>query len=380
MDIEVEVADSVSSVPRASWDALVGADNPFVEHAFLSLLEDSESVGAGTGWLPAPILVRTEGRLIGAAPAYVKSDSYGEYIFDWSFAQAAARARIPYYPKLVVAVPFTPATGPRLLVHPDFEASVIRRALLAGMNRLRQATQSSSIHILFSPADEAHALSELGLLHRTTHQYHFTNPGYGSFDDFLGELRSEDRKQIRRERRKVSEQGIETELRRGDQLSVEEWSILFELYTSTSGRKWGRPYLTRAFFERASAYVGHRALVGFARDRRGEILAGTLSFEKGACVYGRYWGSFGELDGVHFELCYYQLIDHLIRTKKSLLEAGAQGEHKIKRGFRPSPTHSLHHFESSGLARAAARAFHAESAELPGLLETLSTHLPFRRR
>ncbi|MBI2375149.1 MAG: N-acetyltransferase [Deltaproteobacteria bacterium] len=379
MRLSVEVVPSLSAVDPNEWNAL-SADNPFVEHEFLRLLEDSGSVGEGSGWLPTPLLVRDGKTLVGAAPAYLKTDSYGEYIFDWSLAQAAARARIHYYPKLVVAVPFTPATGPRLLVHPDQDAKEIEAALLTALQRFREETDASSVHVLFCTEEVAARNARGPILHRTTHQYHFENPGYETFDDFLSDLRSEHRKQIKKERRKIESQGLSTELRPGTDLTGGEWSTLFELYTSTSGRKWGRPYLTRAFFEEAGPRVGHRALVGFARSSSGKIVAGTLSFAKSSTLYGRYWGCFEDFDGLHFELCYYQLIEHAIRHRMTRVEAGAQGEHKIKRGFRPRAVHSLHAFAHRGLSQAAARAFTAEQADLPETLEGLATHLPFRRK
>jgi predicted N-acyltransferase len=344
----------VSSVPAAAWDALVGDDNPFVEHAFLALLEESGSVGRGTAWLARPVLVHADGRLVGAAPAYVRADSYGEYIFDWAWAQAATRAGLDYYPKLSVAVPFTPATGPRLLVHPDAPRDAVVDALLDGLEALAAAVGASGSHVLFHEARESEALEARGFVRRATHQYHWRNDGYASFDDFLGALRASARKQIRRERRELE-----------------------RFYFSTAQEKWGRPYLTPRFFALAPERVGRRAL-GVVARRDGVPIAGTLSFEKGAHVYGRYWGAVEHVPMLHFELCYYQLVEHAIRTGKRLVEAGAQGEHKLKRGFVPVAIHSAHRLVHPGLHDAVRRFVEQERDALGEALPEWAEHAPFR--
>ena len=361
--MEIRVLRALDDVAPERWDALAGEHNPFVEHAFLSLLERSGSVGPGTGWEPVHVVVEEAGELVGAAPCYLKDESYGEYIFDWSWAEAAARAGLPYYPKLVVAVPFTPATGPRLLVREDADRDVVRHALVDGLEALMDEVDAQGLHVLFSLDEEAAFLESRGLVRRATHQFHWRNDGYTSFDSFLDTLRSEPRKQIRKERRKVRESGLCLEVRRGDELSPEEWRCLDRLYRSTSGRKWGSPYLTRRFFEEAAGIVGHRAVVAFARseDEGGKIVAGALSFEKGAHLYGRYWGAFVDVDSLHFEVCYYQLIERAIERGLSLVEAGAQGPHKLKRGFLPVVTHSSHKLKHPALHDAVLRAMRAEA-------------------
>jgi predicted N-acyltransferase len=376
-DLTVSLAASLADVAPAEWDLLAGDDNPFVEHAFLRLLETSGSVGPGTGWQPRHVLVRRAGVLVGAAPTYVKSHSYGEYIFDWAWAEAAMRAGLPYYPKLVVGVPFTPATGPRFLRHPRASAPQVRDALFAGLRAACKELSGSGIHVLFALDHEADALARLGMSRRATHQYHWRNDGYGSFEDFLAALRAPARKQIRRERRRVVESGVEIEVVRGDALHPPGWQRVYELYLATGKRKWGDPYLTAAFFEQARETVGHRVLVVLAR-RRGRIVAMALSFEKGRHLYGRYWGADSFVDGLHFELCYYRLIEHAIATQKTLVEAGAQGEHKLKRGFVPVVTHSAHWLSHPGLHQAVSEALREEQRETAGLIEALGTHLPFR--
>ena len=371
----IEICGSLGAVDPAEWDALEHGDNPFTVHAFLRLLETSGSVGRGTGWTPSYVLLREEGRLIGAVVAYEKSDSYGEYIFDWAFAEAAARARIPYYPKIVAAVPFTPATGRRLLMAPGRAVSA---ELIAGLLELHRARRSSSVHVLFCSEEEALALEGAGFIRRRTHQYHFTNPGYASFDEFLGSLRSEVRKQIKKERRRIAEQGVEVVVKRGLEIDAEDWATLDRLYRITGSTKWGRPYLTPAFFRGARDTIGPSALAVFGR-REGQIIAGTLSFERGAQLFGRYWGTTAEVDGLHIELCYYRLLDHAIAAKMRRVEAGAQGEHKLKRGFLPSPIESAHLFEHKDLHRAARGAMEHERLELERALPEWTAAGPFRQ-
>lgn len=376
--MRVEIKEGLSDVDPAAWDALAGEHNPFVEHAFLHLLETSKSATGEEGWLPLHVLVHDDGgQLVGAAPCYLKSHSYGEYIFDWMWAEAAERAGIEYYPKLLVGVPFTPATGPRLLTHPSADRDEVRLALLAGLDALRDETGAHGTHVLFCEDDEAAFCAEHGYFRRATHQFHWRNDGYQSFEQFLGALKSQARKQIRKERRRVVESGLTVELRRGDELDAEEWRTLFRLYQHTGSRKWGSPYLTRAFFDDAKEKLGPRAVVCFARER-GRIVAGTLSFEKGKHLYGRYWGAFEHVDMLHFELCYYRLLEHAIESGLTLVEAGAQGPHKLKRGFLPVITHSVHKLTHPGLHDALARAVRQEERAVRSEVEYAQEDGPFR--
>jgi len=371
--LEVTCVPSLDEVNAPAWDALAGDDNPFVEHAFLSLLESSGSVGRGTGWQPMHLLVHRGNELVGAAPLYLKGHSFGEYVFDWAWADAAARADVPYYPKLVAAVPFTPATGPRLLA----SDAVVRTALAAGLRTAATELDASGCHVLLPDAGELDALVAAGFAHRITHQYHWHNDGYGDFDEFLAALRAPVRKQIRRERRRVREQGFNIEVVRGDELPARDWSTLYRLYLATGSRKWGDPYLTAEFFAHAAERVGHRIVVVIAR-RAGVMVAASLSFEKGRHLYGRYWGTLERADCLHFELCYYRLIEHAIDSGKALFEAGAQGEHKIKRGLIPVAVHSAHWLAHPGLHHAVAGYIDHERRETRAFVAALGRHSPFR--
>lgn len=375
--LKITLGTAIGDVDAAAWDALANDPNPFIEHAFLALLESSRSVGPRTGWAPAPVLVHDGDRLVGAAPAYVRADSYGEYVFDWSWAEAAGRAGIPYYPKITVAVPFTPATGPRLLVHPEADQAAVTAQLVRGLEQLRARHHASSVHVLCCLDREAEQLEQAGYLRRATHQYHWRNDGYATFDDFLGALRSEARKQIKKERRRIAEQGVQIVIKQGLEVEEEDWRTLDRLYRVHSAGKWGRPYLTPRFFAGARDTIGHRAVAAFAL-REGAVIAGTLSFERGTGLYGRYWGATEQVDGLHFELCYYALIEHAIRTHKRLFEAGAQGEHKIKRGFVPVAIHSAHAIEDPDLRAAIARFLAQERRAVTDALPEWAEHGPFR--
>jgi predicted N-acyltransferase len=376
-ELTVELATSLAAVEAKAWDALAPADNPFLDHAFLRLLETSQSVGEAAGWIPVHVLVKEGEKLVGACPTYLKTHSYGEYIFDWSWANAAERSGIPYYPKLVVGVPFTPATGPRFLVHAEADDLRIRSALLKGLEVAQGELGAQGIHILFCTDEEAAFCEKAGLARRATHQFHWRNDGYKTFEDFLGRLTSRARKQIRKERRRLHESPLILQRHRGDEISDAEWEAMYRLYMSTSARKWGEPYLTADFFMDARQKIGHLALLSFARveDR---VLAGTLSFQKGRHLYGRYWGAFELLDGLHFELCYYQLIDHAIEKGMTLVEAGAQGEHKIKRGFVPVAVHSAHRLAHPRVQEIIAQSCRHERNDLLRSLPHLQRHAPFK--
>ena len=380
------VVDSVTALPAAAWNNLSeGQDNPFVEHAFLSLLETSGSVGDKTGWTPRIVLVEdAAGALVAAAPCYRRTDSFGEFIFDHGIAEASRRLRLPYYPKLTVAVPFTPATGPRLLVRDDVaDAGGVLDVLLDGIERLQRQEGASSTHVLFCADAEASLLAARGFRRRASLQFHWRNEGYASFEDFLGRLRSEERKQIRRERRRVVDSGLVVEVKTGADVPPSWWPRIFALYAGIYDRKWGRPYLTRAFFDGIPRVLGDRAVVAVARDpaRADEadgVVAMTLSFEKGRALFGRNWGTDVDVPGLHFELCYYALLERAIARGQTLVEAGAQGEHKLKRGYLPCVTHSAHRFVDDRLDVAVARFFDDERAAVLAERDALAAHGPFR--
>ncbi|MDF1563196.1 MAG: GNAT family N-acetyltransferase [Deltaproteobacteria bacterium] len=377
--LELSVDAGLSEVPAPDWDALVPPDDPFSEHAFLLALEESGSVGEGTGWLPRHLLLHRGGRLVGAAPCYLKTHSYGEYIFDWAWAEAAGRAGLPYYPKLVCAVPFTPVSGGRLLVHPEEDAQELRAALARGLTRLAEGEGASSVHVLFCEEAERAALAKRGYLPRTSLQYHWQNEGgWQCFEDFLGSLRSSARKQIRRERRKAQEHGLTISLRPAAALGAREWEVLWRCYQDTGARKWGSPYLTRAFFDRLPGLPEGRVKVALAHAGD-EPVAAALLFEKGRTLYGRYWGSLHHYDHLHFELCYYTPLEHCLTHGLSRFEAGAQGEHKIRRGLMPRETRSAHLLRHPALHEAVGRFVQEEAAALREESEWLSRHGPFHR-
>lgn len=345
--MRLTITGGVREVEAADWDALEQGRSPFLSHAFLAALEDSGSVGPGSGWQPLFVLAHDGEALVGAAPAYVKSHSYGEYIFDWGWAEGAMRAGIDYYPKLVVAVPFTPATGRRLLVAPG--RADVRRALIGALQESAERLGMSSVHALFCEADEQTDLVEAGWLPRTTMQYHWRNfGGWTDFDGFLGAMRSKRRREIRRERRKVVEAGIDVGMLRGDEVGAAEWAAMWRFYQDTTNRKWGQAYLKRGFFEQIARTLGDSVRMAVAR-RDGQIIATALNFAGDGALYGRYWGCSEQHRQLHFETCYYASIDHCLVEGLELYEAGAQGEHKIPRGFLASPIRSAHWLRHPGL-------------------------------
>lgn len=386
MVVRTRIVGSFGDVSGTAWDALTGDDNPFVEHAFLWALEKSKSIGKGTSWMPKIIVAEEDGVVVGAVTAFVRGDSFGEFIFDWQIAEAAARFGLRYFPKLTVAVPFTPATGPRLLTRRDDVRPVLEQALVD----LQKSEGASSTHVLFATDREAAALSsssssaaeKSAWLRRASLQFHWRNGGYASFDDFLAALAHDERKQIKRERRRVQESGLVIEVRTGAEVPVDWWPRLYALYAGIYDRKWGRPYLTRAFFDLIPTMLGERALVVVARDPQktgaDSVMAMTLSFEKGKHCYGRYWGTDVDVPGLHFELCYYVLIDRAIARGQSLVEAGAQGEHKLKRGYLPVITHSVHRFADPRFHAAVARFFVDEAVAVTAERDALALHGPFK--
>ena len=377
--VRARVVSSFADIDASSWDALVStasADNPFLEHAFLWGLERSGSLT--TSWLPRIVVVEADGKLLGAAPAFLRSDSFGEFIFDWQFADAARHFGLHYYPKLTVAVPFTPATGPRLLVsRADIEPVVV-----AGLLALEKQEGASSTHLLFCTDREAGSLAQQGFTRRASLQFHWRNNGYGCFDDFLQALSHEERKKIRRERARVKETGLVIEVRAGHEVPPTWWPRLHALYAGIYDRKWGRPYLTKAFFDAIPTTLAERAVVAVARDPTNPdhdgVVAMTLSFERGRHCYGRYWGSDVDVPGLHFELCYYALVERAIARGQTLVEAGAQGEHKLKRGYLPVITHSAHRFAEPRFFAAVARFCAEEAVVVVKERDELAAHGPFK--
>jgi len=340
--LTARVLDRIDDVSAADWDACAGPDNPFLRHAFLKALEDSNSVGRKAGWLPQHLAIADEtGALVAAAPMYVKSHSQGEYVFDWGWAEAYERAGGRYYPKLQVAVPFTPVPGPRLLVRAGYETAMLREVLVNTLREITEQSRFSSLHVTFCREDELAPMAEAGFIHRIGVQYHWANHDYGSFTDFLGALASRKRKAIRKEREAIHEYGLKVSALSGAEITPRHWDAFFAFYTDTGNRKWGRPYLTRRFFDLIGSSMPENVVLMFA-EKDGKPVAGALNLKGTDCLYGRNWGCLEEYRFLHFELCYYQAIDYAIAHRLPRVEAGAQGEHKIQRGYLPVETHSMH--------------------------------------
>jgi predicted N-acyltransferase len=375
----------VADISAQAWDALVGDDDPFVEHAFLDDLEQSRSVGRGTGWVPMHVIVSEGHRVVGALPLYEKDDSWGEFIFDFQWARAAQAARIRYYPKLVSMVPFTPATGRRFLVHPDADRAAVVTALLDGAVDAAKETRASSLHLLYLDAHEreealAHRVSsaEGGFTPRLSLQFHWENQGYRDFEHYLEGFRAPSRKQVKKERRVVAEQGVEVRVVRGTELTEREWQALEVFYRLNVARHGSFAYLQPPFFAHLRAHHAHRVLAVIAYEH-GEPIAGSINFEKGKHLYGRYWGSTVEHEMLHFECCYYRLIDHAIREGHTRFEAGAQGHHKLKRGLLPSDVHSVHWMADPRLAMAVREFCAEEAAYMRREIEEVLRETPFKR-
>jgi hypothetical protein len=371
------VTGSVSEIDATSWNGLVAAAdphaNPFLDHAFFLALEQSGSASRRTGWTPRHIVLRDDEAIVGVMPLYEKAHSQGEYVFDHGWANAYEQAGGDYYPKLQAAVPFTPVTAPKLLAgRPEY-----RRALLTAAETLAREHGFSSIHATFVPEDEAALAVEAGWLLRNDTQYHWHNAGFGAFEDYLATLSSRHRKVTRRERRDALE-GLTVGWLTGADLTESVWDAFFDFYQDTGNRKWGRPYLNRSFFSLLSAAMADRIVLMFAYDGERPI-AGTLNLIGGDTLYGRYWGAVAEVPFLHFELCYYQAIDFAIAHGLRTVEAGAQGEHKLARGYAPATTRSVHWIGHPGLREAVERFLRQERAAVIREQEVLAEMTPFRK-
>ncbi|HZL32115.1 MAG TPA: GNAT family N-acetyltransferase [Pseudolabrys sp.] len=406
-EFRIRIAPSLADIPAAVWDACAGQSpdtsmaesvkvipedklspdlptrgllsNPFVSHDFLASLEQSLSVGGRTGWQPRHLIAEAaDGELMGAAPCYVKNHSRGEYVFDQGWAEAFEHAGGDYYPKLQVAVPFTPVTGPRLLARPGPLAQQVRGALAEALAEITTASELSSAHVTFLTEREWSALGQRGFLQRTDQQFHWENLAYNTFEDFLGALASRKRKAIKRERKEALAPGIEVHRLTGADLTEDVWDAFFGFYMDTGSRKWGRPYLTREFFSIVGEKMRDRILLVMAK-RAGRWIAGAINFLGSDTIYGRNWGALEHHPFLHFELCYYQAIDYAIMHKLKWVEAGAQGEHKLARGYLPHTTYSAHFIANPGLRRAIAEYLARERAYVQAASEELAAAAPFRK-
>lgn len=391
MDLSLRIETDLGGVSPAAWDALDHGSSPFLEHGFLRALEVSGSTGKGSGWLPHYLIVEDlsagaaggdSPRLLGAVAAFIKDHSYGEYIFDFPWARAAMRGGLPYYPKLVIAAPVTPATGKRILLSPQLDDETrgqVVTLLLAAVRELAEAADCSSVHWLFCTAQEHNLLAEAGFMPRASFQFHFQNPGFGDFDQFLGSLASRKRKQIRKERRRALEHTDgAVEFVPGGELADADLASLDRFYRRTCYMHGGQDYLQPGFFEALVERLPER--VRFARVRSsGSTVAGALYLQTERALYGRYWGCSRHIDYLHFETAYYAGVEHCIRERLALFEAGAQGEHKLLRGFTPSPTYSNHWIRHGGLRSAVQRFLREEARSLPSYMKELTRYSPFRK-
>jgi predicted N-acyltransferase len=354
-DVTLKIVSSIHDIDPVAWDACAGTQNPFVRHAFFSALEDSGSVGADAGWQPQHLLLEdARGRVLACAPLYLKNHSYGEYVFDWNWAEAYQRAGGRYYPKLQCAVPFTPVTGPRLMVNGDVgieAARELRLELAAGMVQLARRLKVSSLHVTFPTADESALVAEAGFMMRIGEQYHWKNEDYATFEDFLAALSSRKRKAIRKERDIANGAGVDIQTLVGAEITPTHWDAFFRFYMNTSDRKWGQAYLNRAFFDLLGERLGE-AVVLVMGFEAGRPVCGALNLKGGDTLFGRNWGTLVDYPMLHFEVCYYRAIEYAIAQKLVWVEAGAQGRHKLQRGYLPRPTYSSHWIADPGFAAA----------------------------
>lgn len=380
--VKVRVLSSVHEADAAAWDACAG-DNPFVSHAFLSALEDSGAATGESGWAAQHLAVEGAdgapgGKIAACAPLYLKNHSYGEYVFDWGWAEAFERAGGSYYPKLQCSVPFTPAAGPRLMLHPD-APEALQSALAAAVIERARGLESSSAHITFLPEAEQKTAAGQGFLARSGVQYHWTNRGYKTFDDFLAALTSRKRKAVKKERRAVHEQGVKLKRLSGGDIKDRHWAAFNRFYRDTAGRKWGQAYLPESFFPMLGERMAENIVLVIAEpEAGGDPVAGALNLRGGGTLFGRNWGCLAEYKFLHFETCYYQAIKHAIETGLTRVEAGAQGEHKIQRGYLPERTFSAHWITHPGFRSAVADFLRRENAAVTREIEILSAHSPYR--
>jgi len=385
----IRIVPSMGEIDRAQWDACANpagingarpqaSYNPFVAWDFLEALERSGTVSARTGWAPRHLVLESADGPTAVLPCYVKSHSNGEYVFDWGWADAYERAGGSYYPKLQVSVPFTPVTGPRLLVRPGPNEEERKRLLIAGLVEFCRRSGASSAHLTFLPEADWTLLGEMGFLQRTDQQFHWTNEDYGDFEGFLGALASRKRKAIRKERRDALADGIAIEWLTGRDITEAHWDSFYAFYTDTGSRKWGRPYLNRGFFSLLGERMADRVLLIMAK-RGGHIIAGALNLIGSDALYGRYWGAVEEHPCLHFEVCYYQAIEFALAHGLNRVEAGAQGAHKLARGYMPTTTYSAHYIPDPNFRRAVDDYLRRERREVAYTGETLAQHAPFRR-
>ncbi len=381
--ITAKIFPRIAEIDSSAWDACANPDparhNPFVSHAFLNALEEAGATGERAGWIPQHIVLENaSGSIDAVMPVYLKTHSQGEYVFDHGWAEAYHRAGGRYYPKLQCAVPFTPVPGPRFLVHPGADTTTAEKHLAWVAITLAEKVDTSSFHATFLTQGEWQRAGATGLLQRTGQQFHWHNRGYETFDDFLATLASRKRKMVRKERQEARDAGVEIETLTGADITEAHWDAMFQFYLDTGSRKYGRPYLNRRFFSALGAAMADRCLLIFA-NRSGLPIAGALHIIGGDCLYGRYWGCEGYQPCLHFELCYYQAIDYAITHRLARVEAGAQGEHKLARGYNPVITYSVHWLADDGLRRAVERFLVEERRAVEESNDVLASYAPYKK-
>jgi len=377
--VSVNIVEKLSQLSAVDWDACAGSDNPFVSYAFLSALEDSGSATSETGWQPHHLAIGVEdGRLLGVVPMYLKSHSQGEYVFDWGWADAYERAGGRYYPKLQAAAPFSPVTGPRILARPGDDADAIRATLIAGMIDTVKQYNLSSVNVTFAHEADARRLEAAGFLIRHGHQFHWQNQGYDTFDDFLANLSSRKRKNIRKERKAIADAGVRFDTLVGDDIKPHHWDEFHEFYVSTYDRKWGYTYLTREFFDILNDRMADKVAL-IRAEENGCAIGGALNLIGSEALFGRNWGCNSQRKFLHFEACYYRAIDLAIELRLARVEAGTQGPHKIQRGYLPVQTYSAHWIRDEGFRDAVADFLVREKQAEAGEVEYLGELSPFRR-
>jgi predicted N-acyltransferase len=380
-NIVVKVIPSISEVSQKAWDRCAGTSHPFTRHAFLSALEDSGSATAETGWQPQHLIIESpKGDILGASPLYLKNHSYGEYVFDWGWADAFERAGGNYYPKLQCSVPFTPVTGGRFLISDRTgteQTIALKQALGGAMVQLADRMDVSSIHVTFTRKEEWKLLTDVGFLQRIGQQFHWYNNDYRTFDDFLGELTSRKRKQIRKERRSILDKNLTIKTLSGAEIEERHWDAFYKFYLSTTDKKWGSSYLTRSFFTLLGERMGDQVVLIVVEDA-GHLVAGALNFKSDDTLYGRNWGCLANYKFLHFEACYYKAIDYAIEHGLKRVEAGAQGPHKIQRGYLPSYTYSAHWINHPGLKGAIEDFLAQERLGIEVEMRDFEQHSPFK--
>lgn len=376
-ELSVKQIESLNAVKAEDWNRLANTDNPFLSYEFLQGLEECNCLEAH-GWIPNHLVVYKNEKLVGALPLYLKTNSYGEFVFDWSWADAYERAGGKYYPKLVSAIPFTPVRGPRILIDENLcDPDKIKHLLIKTIIDITESAGISSFHCLFPEQPDEKLCTQRGLLLRKGIQYHWRNQNYRDFNDFLDNLTSKKRKQIKRERRKVREAGLEIEILSGDMISAHQWQVFYEFYCSTFHRRWGSPRFTYDFFQLLSERLPQQTLLILAKKDR-VYVAGAFAMRDRKILYGRHWGCNSQFPNLHFELCYYQTIDYCINNGLAILDAGVQGEHKLSRGFEPVTTWSSHWIQHKGFRSAISDFLEHENNEIDAYIAQLKCHLPYK--